>query len=143
ARASDAEKQLALNTRLNQEEQGRLRSFLATSLPPTWVLVDEAQNILPGSRDVKSTDPVVRFVREGRNFGLSFALTTQQPSAVDQRILAQADTVICHKLTVAQDMARMRDNLKSAEPAEVRLGGEHLDLMGWLRSLERGKAIVR
>jgi uncharacterized protein len=142
AQASDAEKQLALNTRLSEEERVRLSSFVSTAIPPCWVLVDEAQNILPGSREIKSTDAVVRFVREGRNFGLSFALTTQQPSAVDQRILAQADTVICHKLTVAQDIGRMKDNLKSAEPTEVKVAGSKLDLPAWLRSLEPGTAIV-
>ncbi len=142
AEAADAEKQLALNTRLTEHERSRLEEFVAKALPPCWVLIDEAQNILPASRDVKSSDAVVRFVREGRNFGLSFALTTQQPSAVDQRILAQADTIICHRLTVAQDIARMRDNLKSAEPMEVKLGGAKLDLAAWLRSLDPGCAII-
>lgn len=142
ARASDAEKQLALNARLTANEVGRLRSFSEKAIPPSWVLIDEAQNILPADRQIKSSDAVLRFVREGRNFGLSFALTTQQPSAVDQKILAQADTVICHRLTVAQDIARMRDNLKSAEPTEVRLGGQSFDLASWLRSLEPGNAVV-
>lgn len=142
AQASDAEKQLALNTRLSEGERQALRLFRDGCVPPSWVLIDEAQNVLPATREVKSSDAVVRFVREGRNFGLSFALTTQQPSAVDQRILAQADSVICHKLTVASDIARMRDNLKSAEPSEVKLGGKRLDLAAWLRSLEPGSAIV-
>ncbi len=140
--AADAEKQLSLNSRLTGEERAAMHEFLKSAIPPSWVLVDEAQNILPSSRDVKSSDAVVRFVREGRNFGLSFALTTQQPSAVDQKILAQADTVICHKLTVAQDIARMRDNLKSAEPSEVKLGGLKLDLAAWLRDLSPGTALV-
>jgi DNA helicase HerA-like ATPase len=142
ARASDAEKQLTLNTRLTQDEIQRLRDFASRSIPPSWVLIDEAQNILPADRQVKSSDAVLRFVREGRNFGLSFALTTQQPSAVDQKILAQADTVICHRLTVAPDIARMRDNLKAAEPSDVRLGGQSFDLASWLRSLEPGVAVV-
>jgi len=142
ARASDAEKQLALNARLSPSEKERLGDFLAASLPPTWVLIDEAQNVLPSDRQIKSSDAVLRFVREGRNFGLSLALTTQQPAAVDQRILAQADTIICHKLTVAGDIAKMRDNLKSAEPTEVKIGGQVFDLPAWLRSLEPGIALV-
>ncbi|MCZ7577049.1 MAG: ATP-binding protein [Dehalococcoidia bacterium] len=142
ARASDAEKQLALNTRLSTEERGRLKQYLEGALPPSWVMVDEAQNILPADRAVKSSDAVVRFVREGRNFGLSFALTTQQPAAVDARILAQTDTVICHKLTVANDIARMRDNMKCPEPLEVKAGGRELDLAAWLRSLDLGHAVV-
>ncbi len=142
AAASSAEKQLRLNERLTEAERERIGDFVSRALPPTWVLVDEAQNILPAERAVKSTDAVVRFVREGRNFGLSFVLTTQQPSAVDQRILAQADTVICHKLTVAADIARMRENLKCAEPSAVSEGQTALDLSAFLRRLERGEAVV-
>ena len=142
AEASSAEKQLRLNSRLSADERRRIEDFVSHALPPTWVLVDEAQNILPSERSVKSSDAVVRFVREGRNFGLSFVLTTQQPSAVDQRILAQADTVICHKLTVAADIARMRENLKCAEPATVNDGPTILDLAAFLRRLDRGEAVV-
>ncbi|MFC1909690.1 ATP-binding protein [Chloroflexota bacterium] len=142
SRASDAEKQLLLNTRLSSVERERLTSFLTTAIPPSWVLIDEAQNTLPSNRQVKSSDAVVRFVREGRNFGLSFGFTTQQPSAVDQRILSQADTVICHKLTIASDIIKMRENLKCAEPKEVHVGQQSMDLGSWVRSLERGQAIV-
>lgn len=73
---------------------------------------------------------------------LSFAFTTQQPSAVDQRILAQADTIICHKLTVAGDLQKFRENLKCSEPADVKASGQQLDLAAWIRSLDRGHAIV-
>jgi len=142
AKASGVEKQLTLNTRLDEQEKRVMRQALETATPPTWVMIDEAQNILPSERTVKSTDAIVRFVREGRNFGLSFAFTTQQPAAVDQRILAQADTIICHKLTVAGDIQRFRDNLKSAEPADVRAGGQTIDLDSWIRSLDRGQAVV-
>jgi len=142
AAASEAEKHISLNTRLSDSEKEKIKNFITTAIPPSWVIIDEAQNILPANRQVKSSDAVVRFVREGRNFGLSFALTTQQPSAVDQRILAQADTIICHKLTVAGDIARMKENLKCAEPHEVSGARQQLDLAGWLRSLDKGCAIV-
>src|SRR5690606_19085164 len=66
----------------------------------------------------------------------------QQPSAVDQRVLSQVDTVICHQLTVEADISRMRSNMKSAEPKEVSTSGRQLDLGGWLRSLEPGQAMV-
>jgi hypothetical protein len=139
---SDVEKQLRLNASLADADRARMKDAISKSIPPCWVLIDEAQNILPSNRAVKSTDAVVRFVREGRNFGLSFGLTTQQPSAVDQRILAQADTIICHKLTVAADIARMKENVKCAEPAEVKARGASLDFPAWIRSLDPGTAIV-
>jgi len=141
-RTSGSERQLALNTRLSAAEVASLREHVAKGVPPTFVMIDEAQNVFPSERAIKSTESVVRFVREGRNFGLSFALTTQQPSAVDNRILAQADTVICHQLTVQNDIARTQDNLKCAEPYEVKVGDRVLDLAAWLRSLGQGQAIV-
>lgn len=141
-RTSGSERQLALNTRLAPEEVATLKDQVAKGIPPTFVMIDEAQNVFPSERTIKSSESVVRFVREGRNFGLSFALTTQQPSAVDNRILAQADTVICHQLTVQNDIARTRDNLKCAEPYEVKVGDRVLDLAAWLRSLGQGQAIV-
>ena len=35
---------------------------------------------------------LIRYVREGRNYGLSFMVATQQPTALDSRLLAQVDT---------------------------------------------------
>jgi uncharacterized protein len=141
-RASAIEKQLALNIRIASDERDRLTGLLAETIPPTWVMIDEAQNILPSDKNIKSLDSVVRFVREGRNFGLSFALTAQQPSSIDARIMAQADTIVCHQLTVQSDIARMRDNMKSNDPAKVSAGSLEIDLGGWLRGLDKGHAIV-
>ena len=140
--AATLEKQLTLNTRLTDAQRTTAARRLAELIPPSWILVDEAQSIFPADRTTRATDAFVRFVKEGRNFGLSFALTTQQPSAVDQRILSQVDTVICHQLTVEADITRMRDNMKSALPQEVKAVGRRLDIASWLRSLEPGEALV-
>jgi len=50
---------------------------------PTWLAIDEAQNILPSERRTSATDVIVKYVREGRNYGLSFVVATQQPTAID------------------------------------------------------------
>ena len=140
--AATLEKHLTLNTRLTNEQRASGSQRLAQLIPPSWILVDEAQSVFPADRTTRATDAFVRFVKEGRNFGLSFAFTTQQPSAVDQRILSQVDTVICHQLTVEADIARMRDNMKSALPPDIRATGRKLDTAGWLRSMEPGEALV-
>lgn len=140
--AATLEKQLALNTRLTEVQQSAIRDRLNDLVPPSWIMVDEAQTVFPSDRTTRATDAFVRFVKEGRNFGLSFALTTQQPSAVDQRVLSQVDTVICHQLTVEADINRLKDNMKSGLPNEVAVSGRKLDLSGWLRSLDPGEAIV-
>ena len=140
--AATLEKQLTLNNRLTADQRAAGRDRLRELIPPSWILVDEAQSVFPADRTTRATDAFVRFVKEGRNFGMSFAFTTQQPSAVDQRILSQVDTVICHQLTVEADITRMRDNMKSALPLEIRTAGRKLDTAGWLRSMEPGEALV-
>jgi len=111
---SEMEKNLQILPNLTKEERNALQEKIAYGIPPTWIVADEAQNFLPSERKTTATDVLIRLVREGRNFGLSFMLTTQQPSALDQRILAQVDTLIVHKLTVQTDIEYIRRNLKAA-----------------------------
>jgi hypothetical protein len=89
-----------------------------------------------------ATDVLVKLVREGRNFGLSFMFTTQQPSAIDQRILAQVDTIIAHKLTVQTDIDYVKRNLKSNLPDEVRYANATLSFDKLVRALDVGQAVV-
>ncbi len=141
-RASEAEKYLKIVASLTTEETAKLNALLADAIPPTWVAIDEAQNILPSERATAATDVVVKYVREGRNYGLSFVIATQQPTSVDPRILAQVDTLITHKLTVQSDLDYVRKNLKSNLPEEVKYGNATLCLDDLLRSLDVGQALV-
>jgi len=45
-------------------------------IPPCWIVIDEAQNILPAERKNPASELLVKLVREGRNFGISFMFTT-------------------------------------------------------------------
>jgi len=111
-------------------------------IPPCWIVIDEAQNILPAERKNPASELLVKLVREGRNFGISFMFTTQQPSAIDSRILAQVDTMIIHRLTVQQDIEYVKRNLKSALPDEIKYSGRNLSFDESLRSLNVGQALV-
>jgi hypothetical protein len=113
-----------------------------TSIPPCWIEVDEAQNILPAEKKTTATDCLIRLVREGRNYGISFVVTTQQPSSIDQRIMAQVDVLIVHKLSMQSDIDYISKNLKSALPEEVSYNGRNLSLPDILRSLDTGQALV-
>jgi DNA helicase HerA-like ATPase len=119
-----------------------MKAALAEAVPPTWVAIDEAQNILPSERATSATDVIVKFVREGRNYGLSFVVATQQPTSIDPRILAQVDTLIAHKLTVQGDIDYVKRNMKSNIPDEVKYADTALDLDGILRGLDIGQALV-
>jgi uncharacterized protein len=142
ALASEATKSLELGFGDDPAERARLDAVIADSPPKTWVVVDEAQNIFPSERQTSASATLLRFVREGRNFGLSLAFTTQQPSAIDARVMAQVDTLLAHTLTVQRDIANVLGNLKAPEPDSIRLHGSRLSTADAIRALDVGQAFV-
>jgi ABC-type oligopeptide transport system ATPase subunit len=140
--ASEAEKHLAIRADLSAQERAEIEKALASAVPPTWVALDEAQNVLPSERRTTAGEMLIRFVREGRNYGLSFMVATQQPTALDDRLLAQVDTLIAHKLTVQGDIEYVHRNLKSNLPQEITYSNRDLEFAEVLRSLDIGQALV-
>ena len=142
ARASEAAKTLQLGFASDAEERARVEEILTGAPPKTWIVIDEAQNIFPSERQTAASSILLRFVREGRNFGLSLAFTTQQPSAIDTRIMAQVDAQIVHTLTVNKDISSVLGNLKAREPLRVQLRGSDLSMADAIRHLNTGQAFV-
>jgi hypothetical protein len=140
--ASFDKKRLKVDPSLTRGEEEAIAARLQSSVPPTWLMVDEAQNVIPSGRGVTCLQALIRLVKEGRNSGLSFAFTTQQPSAIENQIMSQVDTLIVHKLAVQGDIDEVRRNLKSSEPTEIRHGSVDLSLASLLRSLDMGQAVV-
>jgi len=140
--ASEMEKHLLIRSDIGEAERSGIELKLARSVPPTWIALDEAQNILPSEKKTTAGEMLIRFVREGRNYGLSFMVATQQPTAIDNRLLAQVDTLIVHKLTVQGDIDYVKRNIKSNMPLEVAHGGRVLEFDELLRSLDTGQALV-
>jgi DNA helicase HerA-like ATPase len=142
AQASEAAKSKELGFAEDPAEAERIESNLASAPPKTWVVIDEAQNIFPSEKQTTASGILLRFVREGRNFGLSLAFTTQQPSALDPRIMAQVDTQIAHTLTVSRDISTILGNLKAREPSRIKVRGAQLSTSDAIRQLETGQAFV-
>lgn len=140
--ASEMEKHLLIRNDLTPDERIRIKNKLAMSVPKTWIALDEAQNILPSEKKTTAGEMLIRYVREGRNYGLSFMVATQQPAALDNRLLAQVDTLIAHKLTVQGDIDYVRRNLKSNMPQEITYANRALEFEELLRSLDVGQALV-
>ena len=140
--ASEIEKELTIRGDLDPQHRISLQARLAESAPPAWIAADEAQNFLPAERTTGASEALIQLVREGRNYGLSFVITTQQPSAIDPRIMAQVDTLMVHKLSVQTDVDHIRRNLKSQLPDQVRFGHQELGFDGLLRELDVGQAVV-
>jgi energy-coupling factor transporter ATP-binding protein EcfA2 len=142
AQASEATKTAQLGFANDPAERARIDMILEQAPPKTWVVIDEAQNVFPSERQTSATDILLRFVREGRNFGLSLGFTTQQPSAIDSRIMAQVDTLVVHTLTVQRDLQNVLSNQKSRSPDRVQLRGVPLTLPDAIRQLDVGQAFV-
>ena len=139
---SEVEKEMRIRGELNPEYQAYVDSLGVEAIPPTWIAADEAQNFLPSERATRASEVLIQLVREGRNYGLSFVVTTQQPNAIDSRIMAQVDTLIAHKLTVQSDIENIRRNLKGPLPSQIRYANQELGLEGVLHELDVGQALV-
>ena len=140
--ASAAQKDLLLNPKLTADGREERQRVIADAPPKTWIVVDEAQDLIPGDRKTAASDSIVKLVKEGRNFGLSFVLTTQQPVAVDSRVLSQVETFIVHKLVSRADIDRTLENLKCPVPDEIRDGSNVIQMPALISALSIGQVIV-
>lgn len=104
--------------------------------------IDEGQNILPSERNSTATDVVVKYIREGRNHGLSVVIATQQPTSINSRILAQMATMIAHKGTIQGDIDSIRRDRSSGLPGDIRRGNASLAFGELTCSLDVGQASV-
>ncbi|KXB01626.1 hypothetical protein AKJ41_00825 [candidate division MSBL1 archaeon SCGC-AAA259O05] len=100
---------------LKGEEEKR-----AGSIPPAWLMVDEAHNFAPSSGKTAATDPLVEYVKQGRRPGLSAVLSTQQPSALNSKIISQLDILLTHRLTFENDIKEVWKRIPTALPEELK-----------------------
>jgi DNA helicase HerA-like ATPase len=138
--ASFAQKRLDLQPALSSSEASELKTTIAANIPRTWVLLDEAHVLAGSDRGSIARDAFIKYAKEGRNYGLSLALATQQPSALDSRLTSQVETLIVHQLTAPKDAAVALENLRSPPPTEARVDGEETGVDMLLRSLTPGVA---
>jgi len=82
---------------------------IPTSIPRTWLAIDEAHQFAPASKNTLSKEWLIRYVKEGRQPGVSLIVSTQQPSALDPEILSQCDLILCHKVTTTQDIVSINN----------------------------------
>jgi uncharacterized protein len=139
--ASFARKRLDLGHHLTVGERGQLTSVVVRSIPRTWILVDEAQVLVPSDENTLSGEALIKFAKEGRNFGLSLAIATQQPSAVDGRLMSQVETLFVHQLTAKGDIDVALKSVKAPLPAESRVDGTVLEMTDLIRTLQQGDAL--
>jgi uncharacterized protein len=138
--ASFAQKRLDLATNLTAQEAEGLRQFVQGSIPRTWVFLDEA-HVLAGAQTSVAGEALVKFAKEGRNYGLSLAVATQQPTALDSRLMSQAETLVIHQLTAPSDAAVATAAVRSPPPTAIKIDSAPADLNGLFRRLAQGEAV--
>lgn len=139
--ASFAQKRLDLDGALPREEKTRLTQFVSGSIPRCWVLMDEAHVLAGRTETSVASEALIKYAKEGRNYGLSLAVATQQPSALDPRLTSQVETIIAHQLTSPEDALVAAKSMRSPEPREIDVDGERCDMVGLLRRIGQGETI--
>lgn len=139
--ASLAQKRLDLDSRLSADERQHLMESIQNRIPRTWLLMDEA-HVLAGTTEASvAREALVKYAKEGRNYGLSLALATQQPSALDPRLMSQVETAIVHQFTDPKDASIATQAMRSPLPANVTVDGTDADVLTLLRRLSQGLAV--
>lgn len=89
-----------------KRRDARLREELRlpVEISKVWLAIDEAQEFVPSGKSTLAKEPLIQWVKEGRQPGLSLIIASQQPGAIDREVLSQCDLILCHKVTAADDV---------------------------------------
>ncbi|MFA4907442.1 MAG: ATP-binding protein [archaeon] len=110
--------------------------LLELEIPPTWLFIDEAHTLIPsGNVKTPATNGLVEYVKQGRRPGCSLVFATQQPSAIDTRVLSQLDLLIAHKLVFDDDVKAVYKRAPTIIPPQYRRAT-------FIKTLPVGTAIV-
>lgn len=105
------------------KEQG-VEELLELDIPPTWMFIDEAHTLIPsGNTKTPATNALVEYVKQGRRPGCSLVFATQQPSAIDTKVLSQLDIMISHKLVFDDDIKAIHRRAPTIVPRQYKSPG--------------------
>lgn len=80
-------------------------------VPLVWLFIDEAQLFVPNDSVTVASEPLVEWVKQGRRPGLSLVMATQQPGALDSKVLSQTDILIVHRITAGRDAQAIQSRI--------------------------------
>jgi len=86
------------------EEIDEMEGLNENEMPIVWMMIDEAHEFLPAEGETAASHPLMRWVKIGREPGVSLVLATQQPAKLDPDALSQSDIILSHSLTSRQDI---------------------------------------
>ena len=95
--------------------------LLELEIPPTWLFIDEAHTLIPSGNEVTAaTAGLIEYVKQGRRPGLSLVFATQQPSAINTKVLSQLDVIMSHKLIFDDDIKAVFKRTPTIMPRRYR-----------------------
>lgn len=126
-----------------RKEIARIKSYAKVSgkkimsegriIPKTWLIIEEAHNFLPSRGKTKASMSLIRYVKEGRHPGCGLLIVSQEPAALDTKVLKQIDFLLVHNLSHKDDIDAIRFIAPSPLP-------KNLDSM--LVKLGKGEALL-
>ena len=125
--------------RVNTKSVGALNDITGK----LWLVVDEAHVLVPTNGETAATAPLIDYVKRGRDAGLSLIFATQQPSAVDSRLMSQVDLTITHTLGFDADLSAAAARMPTRTSVEYEVNNQKTgNLNDVIRSLGTGEAFV-
>lgn len=120
------------------------KPFTGDVLPDrVWLVLDEAHVVAPKDHCSPARDALVEYVKRGRDAGLSLILATQQPSAVDDRILSQVNLTLSHRLSFQNDILSAINRIPTKSLRGMKYAGSPLtDFGDMVRILNAGEAFI-
>ena len=127
----------------------KMASFFEQPLPPddtpdrVWLVIDEAHVVAPSGQVSPARPALVEYVKRGRDAGLSLVLATQQPSALDDRILSQVNVTFSHRLSFQNDISAALSRIPTKAVRGMKLSGTSLaDFGDMIRILDAGQCFL-
>ena len=108
-----------------------------------WLIMDEAHMLIPSGAHTAASQPIIDYVKRGRDAGLSLIFATQQPSAVNSRLMSQVDITLTHRLGFEVDISAAIQRMPTRTSVIYQHAGFDLPSLGdAIRTFEPGECIV-
>lgn len=80
------------------------------------IVIEEAHNFVPSTRNTLSKDILVKLSREGRKYGISLCFITQRPRYFDQTALSQSGNKVIFSLPNPDDVKHVIEDIAYYKP---------------------------
>lgn len=116
---------------------------LSSDIPKVWLFIDEAHNFAPSGSSSLAKDILIRWIKEGRQPGLSLGIATQQPSAVSSDVVSQMDLIFCHKITTRTDIQSLNELSQEYMGSQLKTYIKKIDKVGEAVCVDDEKEVVK